>query len=67
MWLLPFTGMKPGRHFKSSPFLGSRPQERNILLYFRGDVGKHRDDKNCVYSRWGGAVKLRRQRCFESA
>lgn len=33
---------KHPHHYHSSPLLGHRPVERNILLFFRGDVGKHR-------------------------
>eukprot|EP00798_Chlamydomonas_sp_ICE-L_P013135 gene13135-3458_t len=29
-------------HYKHSPLLGAAPKERDILLYFRGDVGKAR-------------------------
>ena len=35
--------MKPPEHFKSSPLLGAAPLERDVLLYFRGDVGVHRE------------------------
>ncbi|EFJ49814.1 acetylglucosaminyltransferase [Volvox carteri f. nagariensis] len=30
-------------HFSQSPLLGSWPRQRDILLYLRGDVGKHRE------------------------
>ena len=33
---------KPPQHFMSSPLLGSLPLERDILLYFWGDVGLSR-------------------------
>ena len=32
----------PPSHFAQSPLLGGPPMERDILLYFRGDVGLHR-------------------------
>ncbi|KAG2488354.1 hypothetical protein HYH03_013044 [Edaphochlamys debaryana] len=35
-------GFKDPKHYSSSPLLGARPFERDILLYLRGDVGKHR-------------------------
>jgi hypothetical protein len=37
----------PGK-FLSSPLLGAPPLERDVLLYFRGDVGLHR---TTMYSR----------------
>ncbi|KAG2493469.1 hypothetical protein HYH03_008286 [Edaphochlamys debaryana] len=35
-------GFKPPLHYSQSPLLGRQPYERDILLYLRGDVGKHR-------------------------
>ncbi|PNW76519.1 hypothetical protein CHLRE_11g467660v5 [Chlamydomonas reinhardtii] len=35
-------GFKPPEHYKRSPLLGFPPYQRDILLYLRGDVGKHR-------------------------
>ena len=35
---------KPPHHFQSSPLLGAPALERDILFYFRGDVGMHRMD-----------------------
>ncbi|PNH08721.1 hypothetical protein TSOC_004706 [Tetrabaena socialis] len=35
-------GFKVPEHFKRSPLLGGAPFERDMLLYLRGDVGKHR-------------------------
>ena len=35
---------KPPHHFQSSPLLGAPALERDILFYFRGDVGLHRQD-----------------------
>ncbi len=29
-------------HYSRSPLAGHVPYKRDILLYFRGDVGKHR-------------------------
>ncbi|EFJ41258.1 hypothetical protein VOLCADRAFT_119761, partial [Volvox carteri f. nagariensis] len=33
---------KQPRHYRSSPLLGSATKQRDIFLFFRGDVGKHR-------------------------
>lgn len=33
---------KHPNHYHRSPLLGARPVERDILLFFRGDVGKRR-------------------------
>ncbi|GIL93384.1 hypothetical protein Vretimale_17471 [Volvox reticuliferus] len=41
-------GFKPPEHYANSPLMGSWPWQRDILLYLRGDVGKHR---NPNYSR----------------
>ena len=40
--------MKPPGHFQASPLTGHVPLERDILLYFRGDVGQGREAR---YSR----------------
>ncbi|KAG2501892.1 hypothetical protein HYH03_000390 [Edaphochlamys debaryana] len=40
---------KAPQHYVHSPLLGAPPYERDILLYFRGDVGHNRIQKN--YSR----------------
>ncbi|KAL6749482.1 exostosin-like glycosyltransferase [Haematococcus lacustris] len=33
---------KPPHHFKASPLMGALPLERDVLFYFKGDVGKSR-------------------------
>ncbi|GLI62946.1 hypothetical protein VaNZ11_005800 [Volvox africanus] len=33
---------KPPGHYEWSPLMGARPMDRDILLYFRGDVGLNR-------------------------
>ena len=33
--------------------MGGKEEKRDIFLFFRGDVGRVRDDKECIYSRWG--------------
>lgn len=35
-------GLKPATHYERSPFMGHYPMQRDILLYFRGDVGVRR-------------------------
>ncbi|KAG2488349.1 hypothetical protein HYH03_013039 [Edaphochlamys debaryana] len=35
-------GFKHPAHYSSSPLAGAAPMERDILLYLRGDIGKHR-------------------------
>ncbi|KXZ48538.1 hypothetical protein GPECTOR_27g709 [Gonium pectorale] len=35
-------GFKEPEHYSQSPLLGAAPLHRDILLYLRGDVGKHR-------------------------
>ncbi|KAG2488355.1 hypothetical protein HYH03_013045 [Edaphochlamys debaryana] len=42
-------GFKTPEHYVRSPLAGAAPYERDILLYFRGDVGKNRQRQ--VYSR----------------
>ena len=39
---------KPPEHFRRSSLMGDGPFERDILLYFRGDVGLQRYER---YSR----------------
>ncbi|KAL6745749.1 exostosin-like glycosyltransferase [Haematococcus lacustris] len=34
---------KPPHHFKASPLMGALPLERDVLFYFKGDVGKTRE------------------------
>eukprot|EP00798_Chlamydomonas_sp_ICE-L_P025771 gene25771-11436_t len=34
---------KAPSHFRHSPLMGAAPSERDILLFFRGDVGLHRE------------------------
>ncbi|KAJ9511254.1 hypothetical protein QJQ45_017152, partial [Haematococcus lacustris] len=47
-WLPLFTqdlvipSWKPPHHFKASPLMGALPLERDVLFYFKGDVGKSR-------------------------
>ena len=36
-------GFKGPSHFLRSPLMGSEPLRRDVLLYFRGDVGLHRE------------------------
>lgn len=43
--------LKPPGHYQSSPLLLAPPQKRDILLYFKGDMGRHRMP---WYSRCGG-------------
>jgi len=40
-------------HTQKSPYYGAYPQERDIFLFFKGDVGRERaeHDKACMYSR----------------
>ena len=43
-------------HYRQSMYMGRRhpggeQQVRDIFIFFRGDVGRQRDDKDCVYSR----------------
>ena len=36
-------GFKGPEHFARSPLMGSAPLRRDVLLYFRGDVGLNRE------------------------
>ncbi len=31
--------LKPPSHYQFSPLMGAQPLHRDVLLYFRGDVG----------------------------
>ena len=44
---------KPPSHYAASPLVGKPPRERNILAFFRGDMGQHRLE---WYSRGGAAT-----------
>ncbi|KAG2489065.1 hypothetical protein HYH03_012501 [Edaphochlamys debaryana] len=35
-------GLKAPAHYAASPLLGAAPYHRDILLYLRGDIGRHR-------------------------
>jgi len=41
---------KQPSHYRSSPYMGGEPAERDILAFFRGDVERP-DDQRCIYSR----------------
>jgi hypothetical protein len=47
---------KPPVHYKESVYLGGRVRERDILGFFRGDLGLNRE--GCVYSRWGSCGQI---------
>ncbi|GAX75784.1 hypothetical protein CEUSTIGMA_g3227.t1 [Chlamydomonas eustigma] len=43
---------KDPRHFQQSGYMGMKSTStRDIFLFFRGDVGRTRDDPKCMYSR----------------
>ncbi len=76
--LIPFAHVP--RSWQHSPLQGVLPRERNILLFFRGDVGAHRQVKyqkeqdklvltfpltSAEY--WSTDVSMSEQSCFSSA
>lgn len=45
---------KDPNHMHASPYLGRPQPKRDLLMSFRGDMGRHRGhDTMCFYSRWG--------------
>jgi hypothetical protein len=41
---------KPPQHYSMSPLLGAEPKKRDLLMFFRGDMGLHHGDGS-TYSR----------------